>query len=113
MMKNTARRAIQFGVIIVATSAVGAESKKPIAEWACTDFLAVDDQFRPKVVYAATAYVNGGKPEVSVIDIVGTEKVIPMVIDDCKRTPQSSFWQTLKDDWTKVKADAKAELKKL
>jgi len=112
-MKDTVKRAIQASILIVATSVIGAENKKPITQWTCTDFLAVEDQFRPKVVYAATAYANGGQPEASVIDIVGTEKVIPIVIDDCKRTPQTSFWQTLKQDWAKVKADAKAEMKKL
>ncbi len=100
-------------VIAVATSAIAAENKKPVSKWTCEEFLAVDDQFKPKVVYAATAYSKAGKAEGSVIDIDGTEKVIPMIIDDCTKDPPASFWQRLKADWAKVKAAAKAETKKV
>jgi acid stress chaperone HdeA len=105
-------------VPVLVASAVGvragaAEAKKPVAKWTCADFLAVDEQFRPKVVYWATAYAKGGKPEASVIDIDGTEKVTPMIIEDCTKAPQASFWQRLKADWAKVKAAAKAETKKV
>jgi len=64
-------------------------------------------------VYWATAYAKGGKPEASVVDVAGTEKVIPMVVDECKKDPQGSFWQKLKDAWSRVEADAKRELKKV
>lgn len=47
------------------------------------------------------------------IDIAGTEKVTPIVIDDCQKAPQASFWQKLKGAWAKVEADAKAEAKKI
>jgi hypothetical protein len=36
-----------------------------------------------------------------------------MIIDDCTKAPQASFWQHLKADWAKVKAAAKAETKKV
>lgn len=100
-------------VLAVATSVVAAQNKKPVSKWTCAEFLAVDDQFKPKVVYAATAYSKAGKPQGSVIDIEGTEKVTPMIIDDCQKTPQASFWKTLKGDWAKVEADARAEMKKV
>ena len=105
--------ALSLIMLAVASSVVAAENKKPVAKWACAEFLAVDDQFKPKVVYAATAYSKAGNPEGSVIDIDGTEKVIPMIIDECKKAPQASFWQKLKGDWAKVEADAKAEMKKV
>ncbi|MBL8529328.1 MAG: acid-resistance protein [Burkholderiales bacterium] len=102
----------------VAASAFAADAKKPVAEkpiaqWTCAEFIGVDDQFKPKVVYAATAYAKGGKPEASVIDVEGTEKVTPMIIDECQKAPQASFWQKLKAAWAKVEADAKAEMKKI
>jgi len=105
--------ALPMMILAVATSVVAAENKKPVAKWTCAEFLAVDDQFKPKVVYAATAYAKGGKPEASVIDIDGTEKVTPMIIDECNKAPQASFWQKLKGAWAKVEADAKAEMKKI
>jgi acid stress chaperone HdeA len=101
------------GASIGAAVAADESNKKPVTSWTCADFLAVDDQFRPKVVYVASAFTKGGKPEAAVIDIDGTEKVTPLVIDDCHKAPQSSFMQKLKGDWSKVKADAKVEAKKI
>jgi acid stress chaperone HdeA len=96
-----------------AASASAADTKKPVAKWTCAEFVGVDDQFKPKVVYWATAYAKGGKPEGSMIDIEGTEKVTPILIDECAKAPQASFWQKLKGAWAKVEADAKAEAKKI
>jgi hypothetical protein len=39
--------------------------------------------------------------------------VTPVIISDCKKTPQSPFIQELKAAWAKVEADAKADMKKL
>ena len=70
-----------------ATNAL-AETKKPTSKWTCEDFLAVDDQFQPKVIYWSSAQSKKGKPLATDVDIEGTERVIPMVIDDCKKAPQ-------------------------
>ncbi|MGJ0535214.1 acid-activated periplasmic chaperone HdeA [Methylocystis sp.] len=90
-----------------------AEAKKPTSKWTCEDFLAVDDQFQPKVIYWSSAQSKKGKPLATDVDIEGTEKVIPMVIDDCKKAPQESFWSKLKGAWKKVETDAKSLGKKL
>lgn len=87
--------------------------RKPIAAWTCSDFLSVDDTFKPKVVYAASAASQGAKPTSTFIDIAGTEMVTPMIIDDCSKAPSSSFMEKVKADWSKVKADAKAGFRKL
>jgi acid stress chaperone HdeA len=110
---NIKRIALSLAAAAVATTATAAETKKPVGQWTCADFLAVEDQYKPKAVYWATAYAKGGKPEASVIDIEGTEKVTPMIIDECTKAPQASFWQKLKAEWKKVKAEAKAEAKKI
>ena len=110
---NIKRIALSPAAAAVATTATAAETKKPVGQWTCADFLAVEDQYKPKAVYWATAYAKGGKPEASVIDIEGTEKVTPMIIDECTKAPQASFWQKLKAEWKKVKAEAKAEAKKI
>jgi acid stress chaperone HdeA len=105
--------ALPLAIFATVTAAVAAENKKPVAKWTCAEFLSVDEQFKPKVIYAATAFAKGGKPKDSVIDIDGTEKVTPMVVDDCQKAPQASFWQKLKGAWSRVDADAKAEIEKL
>jgi acid stress chaperone HdeA len=102
--------------ILVATAGpapAAAPAKKPLAKWTCEEFLAVDDQFKPKVVYWATAYSQGGKPRSAVIDIDGTETVTPAIIDSCVKTPKSSFWQTLKGEWKKFEATTEKNVKEV
>jgi len=53
------------------------------------------------------------KPEVATINIEGTEKVIPIDIEDCKKAPQDAFWQKLEAGWKRVEADMKSLEKKL
>jgi len=93
------------GLVIgsVALPLTAASNKKPVTQWTCADFLAVEDQYKPKVVYAATAYSKAGKPEAAVIDIEGTEKVTPMIITACEGTPRASFWDKLKAEWDKIR----------
>jgi acid stress chaperone HdeA len=100
-------------VTAAATTSLAAEVHKPVTQWNCTDFLSVDEQFKPKVVYWATAYAKGGQPDAAVIDINGIEKVTPQIIDECAKTPQASFWTRLKDEWKKVEAETEAETKKI
>jgi acid stress chaperone HdeA len=117
--KETPRMKLaQFSVIAILVTTAGAAlaaapAKKPLSHWTCEEFLAVDDQFKPKVVYWATAYSKGGKPTSAMIDIDGTETVTPAIIDSCVKTPKSSFWQTLKGEWKKFEATTKKDVKKI
>jgi acid stress chaperone HdeA len=77
-------------------------AKKPLGKMTCDDFLGIEESFKPKVVYWAVAYGKGGKPESAGIDIEGTEKIIPAIIDVCKKAPKESFWQKLKAEIKKV-----------
>ena len=95
---------------LVAASAIAfAQSsgvQKPLGKMSCEDFLSIEDNFKPKVVYWAVAYGQGGKPESAGINIAGTEKMIPVLVEACKKTPKESFW-------TKVKAEVKKLEKKM
>jgi acid stress chaperone HdeA len=77
-------------------------AKKPLGKMTCEEFLGFEESFKPKVVYWAVAYGQGGKPESAGINIEGTEKIIPVLIEVCKKAPKESFWEKVK-----------AELKKL
>jgi acid stress chaperone HdeA len=103
--------AIAAGCIAIAAQA--AEVKKPLTEWTCADFVGLDAQFQTKAVYWAAAYAKSGKPEAAVIDIDGIEKLTPAVVADCKQDPKASYWTTLKADWQKLEAAAKADAKKV
>jgi acid stress chaperone HdeA len=95
-----------LAALVFAAHTAVADTKKPASNWTCEEFLAVEGDFQPKVIYWATAKVKSGKPA-DVVDIEGTEKVVPMVIDDCKKTPNESFISKLKSAWRAVEAEAK------
>ena len=80
--------------------------KKAVGNWTGEEFLAVEGEFQPKVVYWATSQAKSGK-ENSVIDLEGSERVVPLVIDECKKTPSGSFLQKLRDAWRSIEAEAK------
>jgi len=100
-------------IACAAGSIAAADSKKPVSQWTCADFVALDDQFQPKAVYWASAYAKGGEPEESMIDIESTEQITPILIADCEKEPQASFWEKLKSAWHKVESGAKAEAEKV
>jgi len=81
-------------------------AKKPLGKMTCEDFLGFEETFKPKVVYWAVAYGQGGKPESAGVNVAGIEKMVPVLIDGCKKAPKESFWE-------KVKAEVKKLEKKL
>ncbi len=90
---------------IAATASSTASAKKPVTKWMCEDFLAIDESYQPKAVYFAEGFNKKNKPVDSVMDVDGIEKIVPMVIQECKKDPKSSFWSKVKSSWAKVKAD--------
>ena len=78
-----------------------AATKKPLAKMTCEDFIGIEDTFKPKVVYWAVAYGKGGKAETAVLDVEGTDKVIPVIIEKCKAAPKASFLKTVKSESSK------------
>lgn len=92
-------------VALIATSTLAlaqtSAPKKPLGKLTCEEFLAYDETFKPKVVYWAVAYGKGGKAEAAVLDVEGTDKVIPVIIEKCKAAPKASFLKTVKTESSK------------
>jgi acid stress chaperone HdeA len=106
---DLSRLAIGIGAaMLVATVAFGQSTaaKKPLAKMTCEDFIGFEESFRPKVVYWAVAYGQGGKPERAGVHVAGIEQMIPVLIEGCKKAPKESFWE-------KVKAEVRKLEKKL
>jgi acid stress chaperone HdeA len=78
----------------------------PLGKMSCEDFLTFDDSFKPKVVYWAVARAQGGKPESAGVNVAGIEKIMPVIMEGCKKAPKESFWE-------KVKAEVKKLEKKM
>jgi acid stress chaperone HdeA len=98
---------------IAATTTLAAEFQKPVTQWTCAEFLSVEEQFKPTVVYWAMAYAKRGKLEAAMIGIKGIEKMTPQITGECTKAPHASFWLTLKDEWKKVEAETEDETKRI
>jgi len=72
-----------------------ASIQKPV-KMTCEEFVALDDVVKPKVVYWAEGYNKKGKPTDSVVDVDETDRLVPMIVEECKETPKLSFWEKLK-----------------
>ena len=83
---------------------VTAKPAKPVKarELSCQDFLSYDEVTRPQIVYWSQGLARKGKPEDAVIDIAQVNQLVPVIVEDCTREPQSSFWQRMKADIRKV-----------
>ncbi len=79
-----------------------AGEKKPLGKMTCEDFLALDETVQPNLVYFAAAYAKGGEPEAAMLDVEGTEKITPILIEDCKTEPKESFWKKVKAEFAKI-----------
>ena len=92
-------------VVLIASSTLAlaqtSAPKKPLGKLTCEEFLAYDETFKPKVVYWAVAYGKGGKAESAVLDVEGTDKAIPVIIEKCKAAPKASFLKTVKTESSK------------
>lgn len=113
LMKITGAAIISAFVVFSAANVAVAESSKPTTKEAlakkkvdkisCEDFNGLDETFKPTVIAWAAGYRQGEtKPDSVAVDISGIEKVMPFVVEACKKEPKASFWD---------KADA--ELKKV
>ena len=87
-----------------ATDVRAVKPSKPIkpATLSCEDFLAVDEVSRPAIVYWSEGVNSKGKPEDGVLDIERTNRLVPVLIEDCKKEPQTPFWTKVKVELKKV-----------
>jgi acid stress chaperone HdeA len=80
--------------------------RKPLGQMTCADFLGLDDAVKPEIVYWAAIHGQGGRLGVDVIDVGDTDRVVPLLVEQCKGTPRDSFWR-------KVRAEAERFEKRL
>jgi len=96
-MKSTVTMAVLSGVLLSAStiSPIFAATTKP-ARMTCEQFVMLDDAAKPKLVYWAEGFNQEGKPVDAVIDIDATDKLVPVLVDECEKAPKASFWQKMK-----------------
>jgi acid stress chaperone HdeA len=101
------RKFIFVTVLMLASSsmamAAGSSGNKPVSNWSCEDFLAVDEIFRPAAVGIGELVSRNGKMEDEVVDVGGIAAVTPELVQVCEREKKASFIDKLKAEWAKVK----------
>ncbi|MET0499405.1 MAG: HdeA/HdeB family chaperone [Steroidobacteraceae bacterium] len=67
---------------------------KPVA-MTCAEFLTLDDVVKPKVIFWAEGFSQGGKPSDALVDIGETDTLVPALVTECKEAPQAKLADTI------------------
>ena len=70
-------------------------TKKPVSKMTCEEFLVLDESYQPKVIYWVVGQMKNKKEHVDMI-IGGTEKIVPEIVESCKKDPKHNFWSKVK-----------------
>jgi len=82
-------------------SAKATKGTKP-AKLTCEEFIALEDVAKPKLVYWAEGFNRKGQAEDAVFDVETTERIVPIMIEVCKKEPKESFWKKVKEEFKKI-----------
>ena len=88
--------ALLMGILTCAGISIPAMASKQAAKMTCEDFVALDEIARPKVVYFVEGFNRNGKPEDAVIDFDQTDRLVPMVYEECKNNPKHTVLSKVK-----------------
>lgn len=67
----------------------------------CKDFIALDEVSRPKAYYWAEGYNRFGEED-AVIDFDRQDRLIPMLVEECTKTPSHALIKKVKEVHKKV-----------
>src|SRR5262245_17150228 len=76
-------------------------SRKPIRQMTCSDFVRIDDDVKPEIVYWLTMR-HGPRTPVGVIDVDATDSMVPALVERCKSAPTASLAQKVKAETEKL-----------
>jgi hypothetical protein len=62
----------------------------------CDEFVALADVERPKLVYWAEGFNKDGGAADSVVDVVETDRLVPVLVKECQDEPKTTLWQKIK-----------------
>jgi len=80
-------------MVSMLASAEASTARKSLRAMTCLDFLQLEDAAKPEMVYWAAIHGPTGKPDIARMDVGDTDKIVPIVVDGCKQTPNESFWR--------------------
>ena len=71
----------------------------------CEDFIALDEVSRPKVVYWADGFNRKGQVTDEVIDFDRNDRLVPILVEDCSKNPNSTLVAKVKSAKMKGKME--------
>jgi acid stress chaperone HdeA len=115
-MKHVALLTIGLAVLLASSASADTPAKSdkaaPVAakpakaikpmELTCEEFLSYDEVTRPQIVYWSEGLNGKGKPDSAVIDVERTNSLVPVLVEDCRQEPKTSYWTKLKQEFKKT-----------
>lgn len=99
MIKPMLFLAACFFSVATVTAANAAEKQletKPVGQLTCQDFLMLDESFRPTAVAFAEGVTKKDKIVDPTLDVQGIAKVVPVLVQECTKTPKDNFINKVK-----------------
>jgi|SRR5689334_16200437 acid stress chaperone HdeA len=84
--------AIAFIAMPSPAPADASRARTPLVQLTCAEFLSADDAVKPEIVYWAATHGRRGHPESEPVDVGDTDRIVPVLVEQCKATPAESLW---------------------
>lgn len=69
--------------------------KKAVTQTSCKDYIEMDETIKPKFIYFTMGYSKHGKPTVMPLDVVGVDKLKPVLDEYCRVNLTASAYQKM------------------
>lgn len=103
---------ISFLVALASVQSLGhAQAKnnataKAVVETSCKDYLEMDETIKPKFIYYSVGYSKSGKPSISAFDVVGVDKIKPVIDEYCHvHLKESAYKKVIEESIASEKAN--------
>lgn len=82
--------------LAAANAAETKQEQKPVGQWTCQDFLTLDESFQPTAVAFAEGVTKKDKVVDPTLDVQGIAQVVPVLVQECSKSPKSNFVNKVK-----------------
>jgi len=89
-MKSTLICTLILGLSLALPAAAAAPTQMNVSKMKCADFVAVDEQYRPALVYWVAGADRLGVIETDTM-VVDTATPVAAIVAECQKTPQVMF----------------------
>jgi acid stress chaperone HdeA len=85
--------ALTIGQGVAHAQAMNSSATKPLAQTSCKDYLEMDETIKPKFIFYTVGYSKHGKPVAENFDVVGVDKMKPMIDEYCRINLKASAYE--------------------